>query len=592
MRGTSRTSSNVPRALGRLGWFALAVVPLVAACQNTGIPSPAVITASLNEPEPEAELDHIGPRVELAETGPARFVRLTYNGFKTARAMETVAFLDERYRTAGSTGFDESLDLIEEQLRAAGFGTRPELELVIYESELEAPSWEGKSGSISMQTVQGGEALLHSFSAPADLDRCLLPENAPSCDVNGAIALGLDSLQAGQILVTEASPRRDLLMRAKRKGAVALVSASSSSYNTDPTGRERHLDGIQFRSVDSSVGLPIAMISPRSYAKISAAFERDGGVNLRLKAEVELGDKRVRTIVATIVGATRPMQTVVLPSHVLAPGASDNASGAAGLLEAAITLSKIIDRHGLDRPARSLTFIWGPELLESEVWLANTERTPIAAVHPVMIGQSRAETGAVPLLERAPDPGAVEVIPPDMHTLWGSREVDDEWLVPNGLAIIARCAFVDVARHVGGWETFENPYEGGTDHDVFIKLGIPAVLFWHFTDFTFHTSLDRLGMVDGEELHRMAVAALSTALAIADPKPTDLDRYLKSMLRAKHVRLQAALNAEEPEVAEAWDLWYSDVRQWFRVHCLGLEGEEGVLPKARVRVEETDEGDE
>jgi aminopeptidase YwaD len=564
-------SSLVSGAPARFWCLILLVLPWVTACQNRGLPSAETIAASLDEPEPEAELDHVGPRVELAEAGPARFVRLVYNAFRAERALEVVAFLDERYRTAGSKGYEESLDELERRLREAGFGSRPALQLEILETPLAAPSWTGKSASLTMTTPRGGEALLHSFSSELERDRCMLPEFAPSCEVSGVVALGLDELSEGEVLVTEAAPRPDLLLRAKRAGAVALVSAALEGYNQDPADRDRHLDAVGYQSLEPGTDLPVAMISPRSYALISDTRERAGEVSLSLTAEVERGASTTRTLVATIVGATRPQETVVLPSHILAPGASDNASGAAGMLEGAITLARILERRGLDWPSRSLSFVWGPELSESSVWLETTSLVPVASVHAVMIGNSRERTGAVPRLERTPDPGAVRTIPPDQHSLWGAREVQPEWLVPSGLSLIARCALVDVARHAEGWETFENPFEGGTDHELFVARGVPAVLFWHFTDFTFHTSLDRYAMVDGEELHRMAVATLATAMAVADPKPTDLDRYLKSMVRARQVRVAAARDAGEPEVAEQWEAWYFGVRQWLREQCLSLE---------------------
>jgi len=54
-------------------------------------------------------------------------------------------------------------------------------------------------------------------------------------------------------------------------------------------------------------------------------------------------------------------------------------------------------------------------------------------------------------------------------------------------------------------------------------LGIPAALFWHFTDFTYHTSLDRVEFIDPEELRRTGVAILATALCAADPRRQDLE---------------------------------------------------------------------
>jgi len=529
------------------------------------------------EEQQNVSREHNGPPVELGTSGTARFVGPLYDAFSEERAMETVHFLDERHRTPGSTGFLQSLDEVERQLREAGFGTRPELELVVLESEMEDPAWELRSGELRLVSSAGGESVLHAFDHPSDPERCLLPQNAPPARVRGAVALDLAELEAGQILVTDASLRRDLLLRAKRKGAVGVVSAAMGRYNVDPTGRERHRDAIRFRAVPPGTDIAVAQVSPRSYEAIQAA-EAAGGAELVLEAQTETGGRGVRTIVATVVGSTHADQVVALSSHLEAPGASDNASGAAGQLENALTLVRALDRGELRRPARSMAFIWGMENEEATLWFESQERHAVAAVNAVMIGESRAETGAVPLLERYPDPGAVKTIAPDAHTLWGSRDIEPEWLIPNGLSIIARCAMADVALEAGGWETFENPYEGGTDHERFLSHGVPAVLFWHFTDFTFHTSLDRVGMVDPGELKRMAVAALATGLAVADPVPDDLTRYLRSLDHERRLRVSAAEEAGEFEIAEDWRAWCSGARHWLRIQCMWLEGEEGVLP--------------
>jgi aminopeptidase YwaD len=566
-----------PRPGAGVAVLLLAGAAALAGCRSDrGMPSAEELAAMVAEAE-EAPLDHEGPRVELGDSGPARFVRRLYNAFREERAMETVAHLDARHRTRGSEGFVEASVLVEEALRARGFGERPDLRLEVLEADTGVPAWNARSGELRLLTAAGGEAVLHAFEDPASLDRCLLPEHAPACDVEGPVALGLESVRPGDVLVTEAALRRDLLVRAGRAGAAAVVSASLASYNEDPSGREQHLDAIQFRQVPPGTELPVAQISPRSLELVRAAV-RDGGARLRLRARVEAGPTTVRTLVATVVGAGRPDEAVVLSTHLEAPGANDNASGAAGLLEAALSLVRVVDAGGLSRPDRSVVFLWGPENDQVDLWLDRTGLEPVAAVSAVMIGESLAATGAVPLLERAPDPGAVETLPPDRHTLWGAREVDPEWLRPNGLSVVARCALVDVAAQVGGWATHENPYEGGTDHERFLARGVPAVLFWHFTDWTFHTSLDRLERVDGAELRRSAVAALVTALALADPRPGDLTRYLRSLDRERDLRVAAAEEAGRLEVAEAWRRWAAGARQWFRVLCLDLPEDQAWLP--------------
>ena len=137
----------------------------------------------------------------------------------------------------------------------------------------------------------------------------------------------------------------------------------------------------------------------------------------------------------------------------------------------------------------------------------------------------------------------------------------------TGRTAEARTAMADVATHVGTWHTSENPWEGGSDHDVFIDNGIPGVLFWHFTDFTYHTSLDRMDMLDAEELRRSCVVVLSIALAITDPLPGDIDRYLASNELERRLRLRAAAEAGEEEVARHWRTWCDGAAGWLKMIC-------------------------
>jgi len=553
---------------GRFDSAVLAVALCSSCASAPQIPPPDQLFAAQDRPDPGTHTG--GPGVIVSDAGPARFVAGLYDAFDVERALATTAFMDARHRTPGGPGFDQSLDRIAAELRRAGFGSQARLELHEVLAALADPVWIGTSARLAMRTPDGHEEVLHEFSSPADRDRCLLPRHAPSARIEGEACFSLDELRPGGVLVTETLVRPDLVLRARNGGAAAIVSASLGTYNVDPTGRERHLDAVHWRELEPGGDVPVAQISPRSFEALRAAHERHGSVVVSYQAESRTAGMQARTLVATIVGEEHADETVVLTAHVQEPGASDNASGAAGLLECALGLAERIGRGDLAAPSRSLTFLWGAELAGSEAWMASTERTPVAAIASVMAGESRGETGAIPLLERHPDPGAVRELPPDQHTLWGRYDVDPGWLVPNGLAVIARCAMVDVSLRAGAWETSENPYEGGTDHDVFIHAGIPAVLFWHFTDFTFHTSLDRMDMVDGDEIRRASVAAVATALSIADPVPADLDRYLRTNLLETALRVAAAREADDEELAEDWNRWGNGARHWLRALCLGM----------------------
>lgn len=522
---------------------------------------------------------HQGPEVDLEETGPARYVPALFEAFDAERAFETVRFTDGYYRASGNAGYEAVIDHLKARLQEAGFGGADgRLTLEELHTPMDEPAWTPRSARLALVDPSGAEVVLHAFDAPGDADRTMLPLGAPSCQVSGAIRFSLEALKPGDVLVTEATFGQ-VGARARQRGAAAVLSASLLPFNVDPTGAERHREAIQYTRVPASLGLPALQISPRAYLELEAAG--DGAV-VRLDATVDVEQgATLRTLVATIhgVGANgRAEECVVSAAHVQEPGANDNASGVGGMLEGAVSLAGALRGGAIDWPQRSLVFVWGDEYAQTERWFQHTTLTPVAGISSDMVGQSLERTGARALLERGPDPGALVPLLPDEHTPWGAGEVGPDDLQPNGLAVIARCAMVDVGLHAGGWESADHPWEGGSDHDVFLGRGIPAVLFWHFTDFAYHTSLDRLDMVDAAEIERTEVALLATMLAVADPRPEDVRRYVVSAELERLVRVEAAEAAGDAANAAAWDDWCRHATGWLRAECLGIPIEEATPP--------------
>ena len=519
---------------------------------------------------------HVGPDVYIAETGTWRFAGPLHGAFDKDRAMEMVKFVDQYYRAPANEGYDAVIDRLVDDLFAAGFGgddARLTLDVIEDETSL---AWTPVSAELTLLADGEEPRVLHGFSKPEGVDRVMLPVNAPSCSVEGNIALHLEDVKKGMILVTDVSASQ-VLRRAQSRGAAAVVSASLEDFNEDPSGQGRQLDAIQFRTLSAGNQMPVAQISRRSLEAIEEAVARAAvrkrPVLIRFNAEVVREERPLRTVVATIRGAKHPDRAVAVVSHVQEPGANDNASGVAGLLEGARALTTLLTKGDLEWPDSSLVFLWGDEFTQSETWLAKTDMTAIAGISSDMTGQKR-DTGAIALLERMPDPGALFTLPPDAHTPWGAGQVDSENLSPNGFAVIARCALIDVGMIEGGnWASADHPWEGGSDHDVFIAKGIPAVLFWHFTDFTYHTSLDRIEFVDPSEIRRTCVAILSAAMAVADPEPADLDRYVKSLELEKVVRVEAARDVEDQGLEALWKMWSDGARNWLRKLCLDINEE-------------------
>lgn len=509
--------------------------------------------------------EHPGPGVAEGATGPGRWAATLFEGYDSKRAFETIAFADRFYREPGNEGFEATLDHVLEGLEASDFGKDERLELEVIETPMRSKAWTPRSASLILHVEGEEDRQLLSFRNPRDPHRTMLPVNAPSCDVEGPLCFAVEDLNEGDILVTDQSIGR-ANRGARSRGAVAVLSSRLSSFNVDPTGGGRHLDAIHYSSIRGGDDFPVAMISPR----VHSILKQHPDARASLKAQVSLDERPLRTIVATVIGSEFPDEVVALAAHVQEPGAVDNASGIGGQLEGVRSLVEALKNEKFSWPRRSIAFIWGDEMAMSRIFLDKTTRNTVAAFSADMIGASQGMTGAIALLERSPDPGAMAVLPPDSHTPWGRGRVQESDLRPSGISVIARMAMHDVAGVSSGWTTGEHPWEGGSDHDVFLARGIPAILMWHFTDFAYHTSLDRLGNVDPRSVKRMSVALMCSAMAVADPQQGDIERYRQTIDIEETLRRQAAKTAGDERTVQRWKVWSEGARNWLDALCNDL----------------------
>ena len=561
---------------------------LTSSCRSSNEDVEAILKAGLESAGLSEQAWHLGPRVHVADTGPARFVPALLDAYDADAAMETVTFADGYYRAPGNEGYEAVVEHLIGKLEAAGFDRGdPRLTLRVIETPMEKPAWTPRSAQVILHAGAAGDIILHNFQNAGDIDRTVLPLGAPSCKVTGRVCFSLGDVQPGDILVTKA-PLSSTISRAEIAGASAVLSAQLQNFNEDPTGANRHMDAVLYKRLSEPSTLPVAQISPASFERIEqAASASPDGVKLSYHAVVDLDQRPMRTLEARIVGHERPDECTVSVAHIQEPGASDNASGVGGQLEAAIATSRILKAGMVPWPSRSIAFVWGDEYTQTEIWLEDTKLEPVVGISSDMMGNSPELTGSICLLERTPDPGGAMPLAPDVHTPWGAGEVTGEMVKPNGFAVVARCAMIDVALYTREpneagtapevtWQTADHPWEGGSDHDVFNAAGIPGVLIWHFTDFTYHTSLDRMNMVDGEELKRAEVVLASTLLAMADPQPEDLSRYLISLGHEMITRTSSAEEAEEPGLVAAWREWERGAAAWLRAECLRIPAEEAL----------------
>lgn len=261
------------------------------------------------------------------------------------------------------------------------------------------------------------------------------------------------------------------------------------------------------------------MISLKRARELRARLAR--GETIRLQATVRAGRHAglYDIVTGTIPGADPKLreEEIVFSCHLdhERPGANDNASGCVTILEIARTLSKLIAEGRIARPARTLRFIWPPEIEGTLVLLnGKPELVPHikAVVHMDMVGGGPV-TKAVFHVTRSPAslPTFIDDIA-EAFAGFANRESYD--FAATG---IARYPLV---APEGGKEPLLaqiTEYTEGSDHDVYCDSSyrIPAIYMNDWPDRYIHTNFDAAANIDPTKLLRAGFIGATSAYFLA-----------------------------------------------------------------------------
>jgi aminopeptidase YwaD len=215
-------------------------------------------------------------------------------------------------------------------------------------------------------------------------------------------------------------------------------------------------------------------------------------------------------VVATISGTDSTAGELVFSAHLDHPkeSANDNASGSAAILDIARSVRELIAQGRLPRPRRTLRFLWVPEWHGT---MAYVDRHPELA-GPALGGRVLANMN-------------LDMVGENLELLHSQLVLTrTPWSLPSAVNdvvanVAAQVAGMDVrtprgSRSVMNWRV--TPYQGGSDHMMFIDRGIPGIMFSHDPDYTHHTSEDTPDKVDPVELERSELIAAGAMLYLAD----------------------------------------------------------------------------
>ena len=286
------------------------------------------------------------------------------------------------------------------------------------------------------------------------------------------------------------------------------------------------------------------------------------GERITLHAVVKAGQHagNYEVVTATIPGADPKLkqEEIAFSCHLdhQRPGANDNASGCVTILEVARTLQKLISEGKLARPARTIRFIWPPEI-EGTMALLNgsaayrervtgrarngdeltmSSTVPFrgpemakrskAVVHMDMVGGGP-ETKAVFHVTRGP-----MSLPSFVHDVaWAFAEFVNE--ESYTFAATGKAEYPFVAPE-GGKEPLRAEYSAytmGSDHHVYqdSSFGIPAIYLNDWPDRYIHTNFDTAANIDPTKLKRAAFIGAASGYFLARLRGEDYPKLLETV---------------------------------------------------------------
>jgi len=403
--------------------------------------------------------------------------------------------------------------------------------------------WDAEIGELWL--VEPEEKLLISHR---DIPACLA-DGSETEDITAELVYVGSGLDSSEYLNNEVEGK--IVLASGSAGGVYRLANGFGAVGVVGYGQARGVDypdQVVWTSVRIQPGASakfVFTIPTRLGYELTQILNREKNVQVRANVKTTYYDSDSEVPTALIPGNGTSEQEVVLCAHlfegIAKQGALDNISGCAAILEAGRALVKLIEQGKIERPKRSIRFLWIPEISGTREYLRRYPeevKRIIAAINLDMVGEDVKKNHNSLILYRSIDSRASFL-----------NDICQELFEYVGITNRERV-------HDRGWTNMLNPifdpngsrdpfyynierYYGSSDHIVFLdrEFGIPAVLFNNWPDMFYHSNEDRPDKADPTQLKRAAFLALASAYVIADAGVDNTQKILALIFGKANVRI-------------------------------------------------------